>query len=197
VQGTPDPQFPSFGYDPVAASPVRAPTHSTAAPLPSGRSSPAGPPPTQPTPATQPPPAAPGTRDAYTVIRAVSYTAQSGTRAERCSDAGGGQDMGYLAPGRWLEYDAVDFGSAGATQFVLRFASDLPVGMSGAVEVRLDALGNPPVVSVAVASTGGWQNWITILANLSRVTGTHTVYVTFTSSSGWEIGNINWFTFKQ
>jgi hypothetical protein len=198
IDATRDRQFPSFGFDPVAASPMTTPVPSTAAPLPSGRLSPAGPAPspTQSASATQLASAAPGTRDAYTVIQAESYTAQAGTRAERCSDVGGGQDLGYLAPGDWLAYDMVDFGSVGATQFFIRFASDLPAGMSGSVEVRLDALDNSPVLSVPVATTGGWQSWITITASLTRVTGVHAVYLTFTSSSGWEIGNINWFTFK-
>jgi hypothetical protein len=191
-------QFSPFGFDPVAASPVATPVPSAAALLPSGRFSPAGPPPspTQSVSPTQPASAAPGTRDAFTVIQAGSYTAQAGARAERCSDVGGGQDVGYLAQGDWLAYDMVDFGSVGATQFFLRFASDLPAGMSGAVEVRLDALDHSPVLSVPVANTGGWQSWITIPASLTRVSGVHAVYLTFTSSSGWEIGNINWFTFK-
>ena len=53
------------------------------------------------------------------------------------------------------------------------------------------------VGSAAVGNTGGWQNWITVSANLTKVTGVHTLYLTFASSSGWEIGNINWFTFGR
>jgi hypothetical protein len=137
----------------------------------------------------------PGTTSAYTTIQAESYTAQSGTGAEACTDAGCGRDIGKLTPGDWLKYK-VDFGSVGATRFLVRFASDLPAGARGVIEVRLDTVGSTPVGGVAVARTGGWQNWITVLANLSRVTGVHTVYLTFTSTSGWGIGNINWFTFQ-
>ncbi|MCT9928961.1 carbohydrate-binding protein [Planotetraspora sp. A-T 1434] len=32
-----------------------------------------------------------------------------------------------------------------------------------------------------MGSTGGWQSWQTVPANITGVTGTHTVYVTFTS----------------
>jgi hypothetical protein len=53
------------------------------------------------------------------------------------------------------------------------------------------------VGSAAVSGTGGWQSWMTVPANISRVTGVHTVYLTFVSSSGWEIANINWFTFEH
>ncbi len=156
-------------------------------------SPPAGPSPSP----TRPAPPAPGTRSAYTGIQAENFTAQSGTQAEACSDVFGGQDMGYLAPGDWLAYDKVDFGSAGASRFLVRFASDLRAGMSGLVELRIDAVGNTPVGSAAVGGTGGWQTWITIPANLTKVTGVHSVYLTFTSSSGWEIGNINWFIFQH
>jgi hypothetical protein len=198
TQETPDQQSPASGSDSAAASPTEAPVLSTAVPPSAGPVHSGGVSPARPHPSgSQPTPPPPGTRSAYTVIRAESYTAQSGTQAEPCTDVGGGQDMGYLAPGDWLAYDKVDFGSAGATRFLVRFASNLPAGMNGAVEVRLDAPDHPVVGSAAVASTGGWQNFVTVPANLTRATGVHTVYLTFASSSGWEIGNVNWFTFEH
>jgi hypothetical protein len=63
--------------------------------------------------------------------------------------------------------------------------------------VRLDSIRNRPVASAAVAGTGDWQKWITVSTGMTRVTGVHTVYLTFVSPSGWEIGNINWITFRQ
>jgi beta-glucanase (GH16 family) len=149
--------------------------------------------PPPPPPSSTPPP--PGSRDAYGTIQAESYNAQSGTGLEATTDTGGGQDLAFLANGDWVRYDNVDFGSTGATQFLARVASGAGGGVSGLVEVRLDALGNAPVGSFGVANTGGWQSWRTVPANVTRITGVHTVYVTFTSGQPADFVNLNWFTF--
>jgi beta-glucanase (GH16 family) len=145
------------------------------------------------TPPPSPPPT--GTRDAYSVIQAESYNAQSGTTTEATTDTGGGQNLATLANGDWVRYDGVNFGATAATQFVARAASGAAGGVSGLVEVRLDSLSNPPIGSFGIANTGGWQSWRTVPANVSAVTGTHTVYVTFTSGQPADFVNLNYFTF--
>ncbi|MDX3314394.1 glycoside hydrolase family 16 protein [Streptomyces sp. NPDC054884] len=142
---------------------------------------------------TTPPPA--GTRDAYGTIQAESYDSQSGTMTESTSDSGGGQNIGSLANGDWALYKGVKFGSSAATQFSARVAGGAAGGVSGLVEVRLDSRSAAPVGSFAVGNTGGWQSWRTIPANISAVTGTHDVYLTFTSGQPADFVNVNWFTF--
>jgi Carbohydrate binding module (family 6) len=148
------------------------------------------------TPPTSPsttPPA--GNRDAYSTIQAESYDSQSGTVTEATTDTGGGSDVGYIANGDWLGYKGVNFGTSAANQFVARVASGAPAGVSGLVEVRLDSLSNAPIGSFAIANTGGWQTWRTVPANISAVTGTHDVYLTFTSGQPADYVNVNWFNF--
>ena len=70
-----------------------------------------------------------------------------------------------------------------------------PKGVSGLVEVRLDSRTSAPVGSFAIADTGGWQTWRTVPANICAVTGTHTVYLTFTSGQPADFANVNWLTF--
>ncbi|UFR01111.1 carbohydrate-binding protein [Streptomyces sp. Go40/10] len=142
---------------------------------------------------TTPPPS--GNRDAYSAIQAESYDSQSGVVAETTTDTGGGQDIGSLANGDWALYKGVDFGSTAAKQFYARVASGAASGVSGLVEVRLDSRGNAPVGSFAVANTGGWQSWRTVPANIGAVTGTHDVYLTFTSGQPADFVNVNWFDF--
>ncbi|OIK24945.1 glycoside hydrolase family 16 protein [Streptomyces malaysiense] len=142
---------------------------------------------------TTPPP--PGGRDAYSQIQAESYDGQSGVGTETTTDTGGGQDLGYLANGDWALYKGVDFGSTPATQFYGRVASGAGGGVSGLVEVRLDSRGNAPIGSFAVGDTGGWQSWRTVPANIGSVTGTHDVYLTFTSGQPADFVNVNWFDF--
>ncbi|MFD5448415.1 glycoside hydrolase family 16 protein [Streptomyces sp. NPDC003470] len=142
---------------------------------------------------TTPPPT--GDRDAYGTVQAESYDAQSGTMTEATSDAGGGQNLGALANGDWAQYKGVNFGSVPATQFTARVASGAASGVSGLVEVRLDSRSSTPVGSFAVGSTGGWQSWRTVPANIGAVTGTHDVYLTFTSGQPADFVNVNWFGF--
>ncbi|MGW4598975.1 glycoside hydrolase family 16 protein [Streptomyces sp. NPDC004457] len=142
---------------------------------------------------TTPPPS--GNRDAYSPVQAESYDSQSGVVTETTTDTGGGQDIGSLANGDWALYKGVNFGSTAARQFYARVASGAAGGVSGLVEVRLDSRGNAPVGSFAVGDTGGWQSWRTVPANIGAVTGTHDVYLTFTSGQPADFVNVNWFDF--
>ncbi|WP_109004158.1 glycoside hydrolase family 16 protein [Streptomyces rishiriensis] len=142
---------------------------------------------------TTPPPS--GSRDAYGTIQAESYDSQSGTITEATTDTGGGQNIGALANGDWALYKGVVFGSSAATQFSARVAGGAAGGVSGLVEVRLDSRTAAPIGSFAVGNTGGWQSWRTIPANISAVTGTHDVYLTFTSGQPADFVNVNWFSF--
>jgi Carbohydrate binding module (family 6)/Glycosyl hydrolases family 16 len=150
---------------------------------------------------TSPPPPPPTTGgggggvNAYGTIQAESANAQSGTQTESTTDTGGGLDVGWIANGDWLQFNGVNFGSTPGTQFVARVASGAAGGVSGLVEVRLDSRSNAPIGSFAIANTGGWQSWRTVPANISAVTGTHTVYITFTSGQPADFVNINWLTF--
>ncbi|MUL41986.1 carbohydrate-binding protein [Streptomonospora sp. PA3] len=134
--------------------------------------------------------------DARSTIQGEDYQAQSGTALETTSDTGGGQNVARIANGDWLRFDGVDFGSTAAHQFKARVASGAAAGVSGLVEVRLDSPTAAPVASFAVANTGGWQSWRTVPANMSAVTGTHTVYLTFSSGQPADFVNLNWFTFS-
>ena len=138
-----------------------------------------------------------GGSSAYATIQAEAFSQQSGTSVETTTDAGGGQDIGSIANGDWAYYPGINFGSTAAHQFKARVASGAAGGVSGLVEVRLDSRSNAPIGSFAIANTGGWQSWQTVPANISAVTGTHDVYLTFTSGQPADFVNVNWFTFSQ
>jgi len=94
-----------------------------------------------------------------------------------------GNQAAQLINGDYLEYTGVNFGSGGSTQFDARVASGAAGGVSGLVEVVLDNPSNTPVGSFAVANTGGWSSWETVPANITKVTGTHNVYLEFVSGA--------------
>ena len=114
---------------------------------------------------------------------------------EATTDSGGGQNIGGIGNGDWARYNGINFSSTAAHQFVARVASGAAGGVSGLVEVRLDSLSSAPIGSFAIATTGGWQSWRTVPANISAVTGVHDVYLTFTSGQPADFVNVNWFTF--
>ena len=138
-----------------------------------------------------------GTVSAYSTIQAASYNANNGTQTETTTDTGGGQDVGYIDNGCWLAYDNVAFGDVGANQFVARVASGAAAGVGGLVQVALDSPSATPVGSFSISSTGGWQSWETVPANISLVTGTHTVYLVFSSGQPADFVNVHWYTFGQ
>jgi hypothetical protein len=129
------------------------------------------------------------------VIQAEAFNAQSGIQTEATTDAGGGQDIGWIANGDWAQYNNVNFGTTAKTQFSARVASGIAGGASGLVEVHLDSLTNPAIGSFAIANTGGWQSWRTVPTNIAATTGTHKVYLKFVSGQAANFANVNWFQF--
>ncbi|WP_042372114.1 beta-1,3-glucanase family protein [Streptacidiphilus neutrinimicus] len=134
---------------------------------------------------------------AYSTIAASSYSAQSGTGTESCSDTGGGLDVGWISNGDWLKYQGLDFGSSSPLRVLARLASGAPAGVSGAVQFRLDGTSGPVIAEIDIANTGGWQSWQTIPMNLGgAATGVHDLYLTFSSGSSSDFVNVHWFSFS-
>ncbi len=145
-----------------------------------------------PTPST-----GPGNRDAYRQIQAESFNQQNGVSVAATTDTGGGQMIGSVGNGDWVLLQGVTFGSTPATQFSGRVASGAAAGVSGLVEVRIDSRSSAPVGSFAIANTGGWQSWRTVATGINGVTGTHNVYLTFTSGQPSSFVNVNWVVFGR
>jgi hypothetical protein len=95
-----------------------------------------------------------------------------------------GNQVAQLSNGDYLEYGNVNFGSTGSSQFDARVASGAAGGVSGLVEVVLDNPANSPIGTFAVGNTGGWSTWKTVPANITKVTGTHNVFLKFVSGAG-------------
>lgn len=151
-------------------------------------------PPTAP-PTTAPPTTPPGGGvSAYSTIQAEAFNTQNGVIVEACSE--GGQNIAALRNGDWVRFDNVNFGSTSPRDFVARVASGAAGGVSGLVEVRIGSPTSTPIGSFAIANTGGWQSWRSVPGNVSAVTGTQTVYLTFTSGQPNDFVNVNWFTFR-
>jgi alpha-L-fucosidase 2 len=88
-------------------------------------------------------------------IEAEHYSAMVGVRTEGCGDVGGGQNLGYIDAGDWIEY-ALYAEKAGNYPLYLRFASAYGGGRANLLDTYLK-----PLASVTFPTTGGWQTWQT------------------------------------
>jgi glucosylceramidase len=124
-------------------------------------------------------------------IQASSFNDTLGLQTETTTDLGGGYDVGYADDGDWACYKNIDFGS-GVTSVTVRVAS---AGSGGTLEFHRNGPNGPKIGSVTIPITGGWQNWTTISAPISGVSGVNDLYLVFRGTTG--IGNLNWFRFGQ
>lgn len=118
-------------------------------------------------------------------IEAEQYDAMRGVATEPTADAGGGQNIGYLDPGDWLDYQ-VNVQTAGTYAAQFRVA-----GFAAGAQLQVQ-VGGAVLATVAVPSTGGGQSWTTISAPVTLAAGAQTLRVAVVSGGF----NLNWFSFS-
>jgi hypothetical protein len=122
-------------------------------------------------------------------IEAEAYAFQSGVQLETTTDVGGGQNIGYLDPGDYLDYN-VQVAYNGTYQIDYRTASQ----QNGALDFQiLDTAGNvvSTVHSPTFAATGGWQNWTTNSFSIQLPEGYYQIRLLITQAPF----NVNWMDF--
>lgn len=118
-------------------------------------------------------------------IQAEAFCAMSGIQTETCTDAGGGQDVGYIDAGDWLGY-RINVPTAGTYTVQYRVASQ-----NGGGSIRLERFGGGTVFgTLAVPATGGWQTWQTISHTVQLPAGQQEIGIA-APAGGF---NINWFS---
>ena len=121
------------------------------------------------------------------VIEAESYTDNSGTQTENCSE--GGSDVGYIQNGSYLGYKDVDFGS-GSSSLSVRVGAQYG---GSSFEVHLGSPSGTLIGKADVGSTGGWQTWDTVTCNITKTSGKQNVYFVFKGGGGY-LFNVNWWS---
>jgi CxxC motif-containing protein (DUF1111 family) len=120
-------------------------------------------------------------------IEAESFVAMSGVLLEATTDIGGGQNITSIDTGDWLSYanQPVVLPTTGLYRVELRVAS-----LAGGGLLAFEESGGAIIHgTVTVPSTGGWQSWQTISADMSMTAGSH-VFGINANVGGW---NLNWF----
>ncbi|HEY0892002.1 MAG TPA: discoidin domain-containing protein [Cellvibrio sp.] len=131
-------------------------------------------------------------RDATAQIKATSYNSMSGIQTEATSDTGGGSNIGWIDDGDWVAFNNVNFGT-GVNKVTARVATNTA---GGTIEMRLGGVSGSLIGTIAVANTGGWQNWVTKTANVSAM-GTQDLYLVFKGTAAGGLFNVNWLQFSN
>ncbi|NII28807.1 carbohydrate-binding protein [Pseudoflavitalea sp. X16] len=118
------------------------------------------------------------------LIQAENYSAMLGVQTEATTDAGGGQNVGWIDANDWMAYNSINFPTTGSYLVEYRVAS---LNGGGRLSLDLNA-GSTVLGALDVPSTGGWQNWTTISHTVHVNAGTYNVGV-FAQAGGW---NLNW-----
>lgn len=99
------------------------------------------------------------------------------------SDVGGGFNVGWIEQSEWLVYQNLQIPASGQYKIRMRVAS--LHGATASVDLNGGAI---LLGKVAIASTGGWQNWQTVEISAHINAGTYNLGV-YAQTSGW---NFNW-----
>jgi len=120
------------------------------------------------------------------LIQAEDYYNMLGVQEEATTDTGGGESVGWIDAGDWMDYGIYVPATAEYT-IDFRVASEQGTGV---IQVLADgvSLGN-----VAVPNTGGWQAWQTISKNVTLIEGNHSIRVQAAAVPY----NLNWIQFKE
>jgi hypothetical protein len=120
-------------------------------------------------------------------IEAESYFQMNGIQTETTPDAGGGQNVGWIEPGDWMDYNVA---VAATASYTLNFRVAAPAANS---QVQLRKADGTVLTTVTIPATGGYQTWTTVSTTVALTAGNQVLRI-YAPTAGW---NINWIEFIQ
>ncbi len=124
-------------------------------------------------------------------VEMEDYFFQSGVQLENTTDDGGGQNIGFLDNGDYLDY-YINVSQSGTYKVDFRTAAQSEMG---AIKMQLIETNNEvtTLFDQVFPSTGGWQTWTTTSGpEVFLPSGQHQIRVTITQP----LFNINWMEFS-
>ncbi len=109
-------------------------------------------------------------------IEAENFTLKYGMQAETTGDTGGGQNLGYIGDGNWVEY-AIE-NNTSQTDYKIAFRLASPYG-GGIIDFYLD---EESVGRVTGPNTGDWQVYESVVKDISIDQGKHYLKVVATKA---------------
>jgi beta-glucanase (GH16 family) len=118
-------------------------------------------------------------------VEAETYGSSAGVQLETTTDAGGGQNVGYIDTGDWMAYNNITIPTTGTYKVEYRVAS-----LGGGGRLSLDVNAGANVLGyLDIPSTGGWQTWTTVSHTVTINAGTYNFGI-YAQTGGF---NLNWF----
>lgn len=123
-------------------------------------------------------------------IEAEDFLVQSGVSLETTTDTGGGENIGFLDQGDYLDYE-VNILEAGEYTVTYRTAAE---SETGAIKASLiEAEGTEEVLhEVSFAPTGGWQSWASTSIDTNLPAGEFILRLEIAAP----LFNVNWILFE-
>jgi hypothetical protein len=119
-------------------------------------------------------------------VKAANYTSANNVQKENTSDIGGGQSVGYIGTGSWMEYTDIDIPSTGTYTLQYRVA----VNKASSISFIVDGVQQK---ATTLPYSGGWSNWTTVYDKVTLAAGKHTIRL-LANADGF---NINWFKLSE
>ena len=95
------------------------------------------------------------------------FRIDEGVDIQFCADTGNGFNIGWIETGEWVSY-TLDVSKTAEYELITRVASELS---SGSFQIEIDNLLISEIIQVP--NTGGWQNWSSVVTNVSLTEGVH------------------------
>ncbi|HJV78199.1 MAG TPA: carbohydrate-binding protein [Paludibacter sp.] len=109
-------------------------------------------------------------------IEAENFTFKLGMQAETTGDVGGGQNLGYIGDGNWVEYAIENNTSKTVFQISFRLAA---TSSGGVIDFYVD---DKYIGRVNAPNTGNWQVYQSVVSDINISQGKHYLKVVATKS---------------
>jgi hypothetical protein len=101
----------------------------------------------------------------------------------------GGYDVGWIAPGEWLNY-SVNVSAAGSYIVTFSIAS---LGQGGTFHLEMNGVN--VTGGMTIPDTGGWQNWQMLTRTVNLSAGPQIARIVMDANGVNAVGNIDWMLF--
>jgi hypothetical protein len=123
--------------------------------------------------------------------QAEHYVSLGGPQVVNQAAAEGGRRLGDIQNGEFVRHHAVSL--KGITGVNVRVSS---ANAGGTISFRYNSVTGPEVARVTVPGTGGWDNYTTVSAAVTRPDdGTHDLYLVFTGAGTGALFDVDSYTF--
>lgn len=118
-------------------------------------------------------------------VEAENYVTMQGVQKQATSDLGGGQNVGYIDLGDWMDY-SVKTAASGTYTITFRVATP-----DAGAQFQVKNSSGTVLATIAVPNTGDFQTWKDVSATVKLVSGTQTLRLYSSNAAAWNLNYMN------